>query len=303
MYIKSVFVMLDTISLTYNISDEDLENAKKFFDYSVTRIGDSVYEKYFLNHTFNYDIIERENDIAKFNELKITGSVAKALRGDNINNYTYNLSDLANMTQIIEDETHTKLKHLNFINRIDVGINTELDTMKVINSVQNVNSRVKARLYDSSLLLRNTQRQFIIYDKAEEQKKKDLTVCRFEARLFKNKNCRKSFKDIEDVFDFEKQLSTFNNELNRNFKFERMNTVKNEANLTDVRYIYELREALREHKTLQNYRKYLINKMNINRTSVYRHIKKLSQYLYDIEKENFENINDAIEEEIRKLKK
>lgn len=295
--------MIDTISVSFEISKDDVR--EKMFDKTIFVKAETqqICEKIFLNKTFNYnvgyDCIGKET----FDSLKVVGSISKALKGDNIKNYRYVKNDIERFKEIVEDETQVKLGELKKIGRFDVGINTSLNTQKVIENIVNVNSRMHERLYDSTLLLRNGQRQFCIYDKAIEQKVKNLQVCRFEARLFKTKNLAKvGVRTIEDCFDFQKQKDIFINELNRNFKMDWL-VEKNKklTSLTDVVNLNALENIIRKFCNLDNYRKYLINECGIHRNNVSQHIARLRKYVYLLDGKEFANIKEEIDKAIEEL--
>ena len=293
--------MLDSVSLTFQVKEKiNTDDWDKMIFVRATGEYNEV-RSIRKRFTYTYKNADCIGNVLFKNSLKVVGSVAKALRGDNINNYRVN--DIDKFIQIIEEDVNCKVSHLMKIGRVDVGINTGLNTRSVISSIINVNARLKERLYDSTLLLHNKQRQFCIYDKAKEQNRKDKQVCRFESRVFKTKNLYKfNISTIEDVFDISKQKYMFLNQLNKNFNFEVIVSSMNEdVTIKDIKNVFALKAILKEFKTLSNYRDYLIKDRKFNRNNASAHIRVLKKYLYVLEKETFIDVRNEIDKELKKL--
>ncbi len=336
--------MVDSISFSYRISDKIKNKLKNNFDEQIIKskrmikdneTGESkslyevfdlpekkdiTYVKYFKNESFNYTLVD-SNDLVPFPTLKITGSIPKQLKGDNIRNYIYNKNDVSYFYEIINSEVNTELSDndLTYISRCDIGVNIpNVPTTTIINSLKNISpSRMDVHLFDYSIRFGNKTRSLRIYDKVKEalEKEKDIKikntlsgkiVSRIESQLVRNRNIDKfDIRTVADVMDFKKQKALFYDTYSKIIKTNKIRDLcklDNDLKLNEVSKIMEIENAISKFGNLESYRKYLLNE-GFKPSAVSQHISKLRGLEQYAQKDVILSIDEKIKDELDKLEK
>lgn len=224
-------MMIDTIKLYWKLDykyfeEVDLSSFSKktvVIEENNNNFGKTVYYKTIFNM-----IIELHPETIRFGNLvpprlKIFGSIQKSLFNTNLENPVIT-SDAVHERLYNICKSVSILDYIDFYNynvsRLDIGYNwsCDCDVRSLIPNIDSFSNMNTVRYGNETYLIKNTQRQFRIYDKVAEcivldKLPKDTrhNILREEMALFHQRNIVKSFTEKSNIFNKEIQENIFEN--------------------------------------------------------------------------------------------